>query len=232
MKIINPVHASFIGLLLILLSSLFSQTAIAEELAGYVESVKGTAWAQAPEGERRPLKKGSPFYVNDTLTTEIDSNIQIRFEDKTKFYMGENSDLLIQDFIYKKPRQENSLSAKILKGTFRFISGLIASTRPESMEVETSVATIGIRGTHVVGEADSTSATIILMEPEGEDRDTSIIVANEYGSVVIDEPGYGTEIPDQYSPPSPPRRMRLQTINNIMRSMQSIQRINIPRPIR
>ncbi len=232
MKLINPVHPNIIGLLLILLSSFISQSAIAAELAGRVESVSGTAWARSADGERRPLKKGSLFYVNDTLSTEVDSSLQIRFEDKTKFYMGENADLLIQDFIFKKPRQENNLSARILKGTFRFISGLIASTRPESMAVETSVATIGIRGTHVIGEADSTSATIILMEPEDKDQDTSIVVSNEYGSVVIDEPGYGTEVPDQYSPPSPPRRMRLQTIDNIMRSMQTIQRINIPRPIR
>ena len=227
---LEPRFAGFSGMVLLLLLSMFSSTALSAELAGKVEAVTGTVWAQDAQGNRRQLEEGSPFYVNDLLITEADSNIQVRFQDDTKFYMGEEAQLLIQDFIYKKPERENSFSAKILKGTFRFISGLIASARPDSMEVQTSVATIGIRGTHVVGEADSTSATIILMEPEGEDRDTSILVANEYGSVVIDKPGYGTEIPDQYSPPSPPRRMRLQTIDNIMRSMQSIQRVNIPRP--
>ncbi|MCZ6802588.1 MAG: hypothetical protein O7D86_01265 [Proteobacteria bacterium] len=57
-----------------------------------------------------------------------------------------------------------------------------------------------------------------------------IEVYNEFGSVIIDEAGYGTEIPDEFSPPSPPRRMRLRTITNLMRSLQSIQRINTPRP--
>jgi len=96
--------------------------------------------------------------------------------------------------------------------------------------INTAVATRGIRGTNVVGEADATSATIILIESEDTSRKAIIEVSNSFGTVTIDEPGYGTEIPDEFSPPSPPRRMRLQTINNLMRSMQSIRRINMPRP--
>ncbi len=98
------------------------------------------------------------------------------------------------------------------------------------MSVDTAVATIGIRGTNVIGKADATSATIILVEPEDASLNTAIEVSNSFGTVTIDEPGYGTEIPDEFSRPSPPRRMRLQKINNLMRSMQSMQRINMPRP--
>ena len=118
---------------------------------------------------------------------------------------------------------------KILKGTFRFVTGLVAKKKPEAMSVHTSVATVGIRGTQVIGEVDETSATIILIEPEDTSRKSAIVVSNSFGTVAIDEPGYGTEIPDEFSPPSPPRRMRLQTINNLMRSMRSIRRINVPR---
>ena len=68
------------------------------------------------------------------------------------------------------------------------------------------------------------------MEPDDTSRKTAIVVSNNYGSVTVDEPGYGTEVPDEFSPPSPPRRMRLQTINNLTRSIQSSQRVNLPRP--
>ena len=138
--------------------------------------------------------------------------------------------MLASKFIYKQNLEEDSVTIKLLKGTFRFVTGLIAKKRPQSMSVETIVATIGIRGTNVIGEVDATSATIILLEPEDTSRKTAIEVSNSYGTVTIDKPGYGTEIPDEFSPPSPPRRMPLQTINNLMRSMQSIQRINLPRP--
>ena len=151
-------------------------------------------------------------------------------KDDSLFELGEDAKLLASKFVYKKDVEEDSVSIKILKGTFRFVTGLIAKKKPESMEVETSVATIGIRGTHVVGEADATSATIILMEPKDSTRKTAIVVSNNYGTVTVDEPGYGTEVPDEFSPPSPPRRMRLQTINNLTRSIQSSQRVNLPRP--
>lgn len=215
---------------LIFLILLLPGIALAADKAGQVEKVSGKAWAQLGDEPRRQLEEGSPFYVSDTITTEAESTLELRFEDSTRFFMGPEAELAIDEFIYGHAEQENSFSSRIVKGTFRFITGLIAREKPESMEVNTSVATIGIRGTQVIGETAATSSTIILLEPEDKSRKSIIQVANEYGSVTIDEPGYGTEIPDEFSPPSPPRRMRLQTIDNLMRSMQSIQRIRVPRP--
>jgi hypothetical protein len=208
----------------------FNLSVYAAVPAGNVEAIKGTAWGQLPGETARKLEKGSPVFQSDMLKTEKDSTIQLLFADQTKFYLGADTEMSIDKFINEGAAEEKGFTARVVKGTFRFITGLIAREKPESMEVNTSVATIGIRGTQVVAEADATSATIILMEPEDMTRKSSIEVYNQYGKVTIDEPGYGTEIPDEFSPPSPPRRMRLETINNIMRSMQSIQRINIPRP--
>ena len=202
----------------------------AADNAGQVEGIKGTAWAQLPGAESRKLEKGSPIFQSDIIKTEKDSAVQLLFNDQTKFFLGADTEMSIDKFNNQGTADEKGFTSSVVKGTFRFITGLIARERPDSMEVNTSVATIGVRGTHVVAEADATSATIILMEPEDTAARTSIEVSNQYGKVIIDEPGYGTEVPDQFSPPSPPRRMRLETINNLMRSMQSIQRINIPRP--
>jgi hypothetical protein len=46
-------------------------------------------------------------------------------------------------------------------------------------------------------------------------------VENKFGSVVVDKPGYGTEIPDEKSPPSPVKRMQLRTIDNLLRAIRS-----------
>lgn len=216
--------------LLVFLSLFLPGLAFASNLAGHVEKVSGTAWAQLGNEPRRQLEQGSPFYVSDTLTTEPESTLELQFEDKTRFFVGSDAEMAVEEFIFNSAEQENSFSSRILKGTFRFVTGLIAREKPEDMEVNTSVATIGVRGTQVIGEAAATSATIILLEPEDKSRKSIIQVANQYGSVTIDEPGYGTEIPDEHSPPSPPRRMRMQTIDNLMRSIQSIQRIRVPRP--
>ena len=206
---------------------MFSQGILANTEIGIINEVTGTAFAKLPAEDRRTLNKGDQIYESDMITTEANSSIKLKLNDESQFDLGPEAKLLASKFKYKKNSEEDSVAVKILKGSFRFVSGLIAKKKPEAMEVETSVATIGIRGTNVVGEA---SATIILMEPDDTSRKTAIVVSNNYGSVTVDEPGYGTEVPDEFSPPSPPRRMRLQTINNLTRSIQSSQRVNLPRP--
>jgi len=201
----------------------------AAQSAGNISEIKGSVWAQLGDQPARVLAKGDAVYAKEEIKTGSRARVKLIMNDKSEFDLSANATLQISDFRYKHPGEEDSISMKIVKGTFRFFSGLIAKNRPNAMQVQTAVATIGIRGTHVVGEATETSSTIILMEPKISE-DTSIVVFNDFGEVTIDEPGYGTEIPDANSPPSPPRRMRLQTINNITRSIQSINRISTPRP--
>ena len=137
-------------------------------------------------------------------------------------------------------RAEFSIPASS-RGAFRFVSGLIAKSKNRDMKVKLIVATIGIRGTHVEGEVSErhekegvsvdASAKVVLLEPEEKDKQTSIIVSNEFGSVVIDQPGYGTEIPDEKSPPSPARLMQLHTVDNVLRSLRSsVRQGGTPRP--
>lgn len=195
-----------------------------------VTKLKGSAYAELAADNKRDLKIGASIYEKDKIVTEENSSLTILFNDKTRFELGPESSLHASEYKYQNNVDEDSVALNVLKGTFRFVTGLVAKNKPESMEISTAVATIGIRGTHVVGEANTTSATIILIESEDKSRKSVIDVYNDYGKVTIDEPGYGTEIPDAYSPPSPPRRMRLQTINNLTRSLQNVNRVNIPRP--
>lgn len=198
--------------------------------AGHIETLKGRAQATTPQGQVRELRRGAPFYSGERITTERRSAVALRFADRSRFDLGEGADLRVDRFAYRPARGQSGFTTRILKGTFRFLTGLIARARPRAMRVRLPVATIGIRGTHVMGEADATSAKVILLEqPKDDQRPTAVTVSNDYGSVVIDRPGYGTEVPDEHSPPSPVRRMKMRTINNLIRSLQNISRIHIPR---
>ncbi len=231
-QLLKPLKTS-IALFFLIFSILMSSSSVyAENIAGKATKVNGTVHAKLEAQEKRKLSIGKSIFEKDLITTEEDSSITLLFSDETRFELGSDSSLQVNKYLYEKDADNDSSSIEVIKGTFRFISGLIAKKKPESMKVNTAVATIGIRGTNVAGKADSTSATIILIEPEDSSTKTAIEVSNKFGSVTIDEPGYGTEIPDAYSPPSPPRRMSLQTINNLTRSLQSIQRVNRPRPMR
>lgn len=218
-----------VGLLLLVLGSVGMNTAYAADAIGRVIKIEGSAYAQLATETRRELRIGAKIFAQDTVNTDSEALLTILFKDKTRFELGPESTLAVSEYKYNQTA-DDKVSMKVVKGAFRFVTGLVAKEKPENMEVETAVATIGIRGTNVIGEADATSATIILLASEDTSRKSKIDVYNEFGQVSIDEAGFGTEIPDEFSPPSPPRRMAMRTINNLTRSMQQINRINLPRP--
>jgi len=193
---------------------------------GKVAVLKGSA-TRIAGGLRVTLSRGSAVYPGDRIETGNRSFLSIVFEDGTRFSLGEKSSLKINDV---DSSDKGIFSASILGGAFRFVTGLIAKRRPAAMQVQAgSVATIGIRGTTVGGEVVGEEATIILLSNEGVDTKSAIEVGNEFGSVVIDEEGYGTRVPDAHSPPSPPTRMTLRTIENLVRNLSSMQRNAAPR---
>lgn len=211
--------------LLALLMVTGSQLSLAAEPAAEVSKLRGTVRAISPVGEVRTLRNGDPVFSGERVETARRAQVTLQFTDRSRFELGANSEMSIDDYAFDPAAERNTLTAKILKGTFRFVTGLIARFRPQEMKVKLTVATIGIRGTRVVGKVEGTSAQIILLEPEEGDTAGAIEVSNAFGSVVIDEAGFGTEIPDEHSPPSPPRRMALRTINNLTRSLQQVGRI-------
>ncbi|MFT5172425.1 MAG: hypothetical protein ACI8W7_000589 [Gammaproteobacteria bacterium] len=201
----------------------------AQERAAEVSRISGTATAISESGQSRDLSVGADLFKGDRIETADDSSLGMKFTDGSEFNLGESAAMSVDAYAYQENAATNTFSSSIFKGVFRFVSGFIARQRSRSMGVRTAVATIGIRGTHVAGEVDATSARIMLLAPEGESRPTSIDVSNDFGSVVIDEPGFGTEVPDANSAPSPPRRMQLRTVQNLMRTLQSVGRIRPPR---
>lgn len=212
---------------------LFPTAGIAATSAGEIARITGDgiAQARASDGSLRKLVKGGAIYSGDAISTEKDTTLDILFSDGSRFLVGPKSEFVVDRFVYNRGAGGDAFHSRILKGVFRFVSGLIAKSQGRDMTVGVSVATIGIRGTHVEGEVTDrqekdgvmvdASAKVVLLEPEEADKQTSIVVSNEFGSVVIDKPGYGTEIPDEKSPPSPVRKMQLHTIENVQRAIRN-----------
>lgn len=196
--------------------------------AGTVVSIEGRVQAVSTRGVSRALQQGLGVFSGEEIRTGGGSSVTVRFRDGTRFDLAEESTMQVDSFVYEEG-ENDSISTRIIKGAFRFVSGLIAKRRSRSMSVFLPVVTIGIRGTNVAGEATATTATVILLEPEEAGASTAIEVSNDFGSVTIDEPGFGTDVPDAQSPPSPPRRMQMRTIQNVIRNIQTIQRIRVPR---
>lgn len=215
------------GIFLVLALCVVSLHGHAQTVVADVARVVGEASARAPGAEARALRAGDPVYLGDRLVTASGALLEITFRDRTRMTLGSSTEMTVKE--YSAPDSEKpSFLNEITRGVFRVLTGLIARRQPGAVRFVTPTATIGIRGTHFGGETDGEHAVIVLLEPEEEGR-TAIEVSNAYGAVTIDEPGYGTEIPDARSPPSPPRRMRLRAVDNLLRSLSTIQRMQAPR---
>jgi hypothetical protein len=207
-----------------------ARLAVAEALiVGEVVQLRGEVARFDPTGQLQRLERGGQVYLNDRVETRNRSSVTLRFKDNTSFSLGPDAAFTIDNFKYAHG-SDDGIAMRVLNGAFRFTTGLIAKARSRAMLVRTgAVATIGIRGTTVAGEVVGESATIVLLDPEDGATASAIEVGNDHGSVVIDQPGYGTTVPDANSPPTPPQRMRLRAIDNLIRSIQSSQRISVPR---
>ena len=188
--------------------------------------------AQAPGGPVRKLAEGDSLFAGERIRTGAGTVLQIEFTDKSRMTLGPNAEFEVERYFQAAGgvSGEEAFTSRVLKGAFRYVSGLIARKKRQNVRISITVATIGIRGTHFEGEVTErqqkdgktvdASAKVALLEPEGSDAN-AIVVENKFGSVTIDKPGFGTEIPDEKSPPSPVKRMQLRTIDNLLRSLRT-----------
>lgn len=230
------------GLSLVFLMALLPAAAGAADPAiGRVARLVGNqvGHAEAPGAPARKLAVGDAVFAGERIRTGAGTVLQIEFTDSARFTLGPNAEFEVSRYSYAAGGAgEDAFYSKVLKGAFRFVTGLIARKEKKNMQVGAVVATIGIRGTHVEGEVIErqekdgqvvdASARVMLLEPEGPETDTAIVVENKFGSVVVDKPGFGTEIPDEKSPPSPVRRMQMRAIDNVQRMIRSPARMGGP----
>ncbi len=123
-----------------------AQLAAADDIAGSIKSVKGKC-AVIRNGARINGEAGLRLYKNDTLTTSDDGSMGVVFRDNSTLALGPGSTVVIDEFLFSPGEGQLGMVTKMLKGSAVFLSGEIAKLSPESMKVETPLATIGIRGT-------------------------------------------------------------------------------------
>lgn len=121
----------------------------AKEVVGTVILSVGQNIAVATDGSERLLKRQSEIYANDLLKTGEKGRLQLRFSDGSRLALKPASEFRIDEYRYdSKQPEEGKAIFQLLKGGMRTISGRIGTINRENYRLETTVATIGIRGTH------------------------------------------------------------------------------------
>jgi len=92
------------------------------------------------------LNAPGDVFQGDVITTDPHGQAQIRFVDDTRFVVGPNSRVEINDFVFKPDGTATDVTLNALKGTFRFISG---RSPHEVYQLNTPTMTLGVRGTTI-----------------------------------------------------------------------------------
>lgn len=134
------------GLAMGVLLLLSGQAALAQA-AGEVEFARGVGFAQSAGQAPRTLGKGLPLQEGDRLTTAEGASAIVRLADGTRMTVRPNSEIVISQYRFRESATDNNMLLQMVRGGFRAVTGLIAKGSPHAAKVQTSTATIGIRGT-------------------------------------------------------------------------------------
>lgn len=117
------------------------------QVAGEVEFSRGVGFAQTPGESPRTLGKGLSLKEGDRLTTSEGASAIIKLQDGTRMTVRPNSELVLQQYQFRENAPDNSMLMQLVRGGFRALTGVISKNSPNAARVQTSTATIGIRGT-------------------------------------------------------------------------------------
>ena len=160
---------------------------IEKQLVGIVGATSGTV-----KTETRELKPGDKVYLNETIYAGAGSGTQILLLDQSTFTVGEDSEVVMDTFIFDPATNDGKIVASVKQGSLKVISGLISHKDPDSLTVEVPEGTLGSRGTEFQTIVNKGKTDTLLIGP-GKNitlgmRPGAVLVGNKFGSTLLDNP--------------------------------------------
>ncbi|MEM1276906.1 MAG: FecR domain-containing protein [Pseudomonadota bacterium] len=130
--------------LLALVSVMPAQSADIGQVAAVNRDMDGTP----PDTAKRQLELGFGVVENERIETSDRGSGQLLFVDQTSLTVSQNSDIILDKYVYDASADQGDMAMTMTKGALRFIGGRI--TKKRRAMVRTPTATIGIRGGLVI----------------------------------------------------------------------------------
>ena len=209
--------------------------------AGVAAAVRGNVTLvsfKTPKAVGKNVSSGDPIYLGDKIEAGPRAGLQVMLMDETIFTIGPDSAIVIDKFIYDPAKSAGKVSAKVLKGVFRFVSGRVAANKPSDMEVKLPNGTIGIRGTSAGGFVRDGVSEVVLLGP-GTGNNVGepggrIIVSGATGQsdVEITRVNYGTRLAGNAAPTPAIQwdTAKMRNLSGALRAAQPVQRPATPAP--
>jgi hypothetical protein len=125
----------------------------ADETIGSVKIATGSVMI-VRDGQRTPARPGFRLHSGDTLETGPDGRIGVTLRDDSLLSLGPASRIAIEEFRFVPAEMKLGFTARLLRGTMAYVSGLINRLAPGSATFVTPVATIGVRGTRFAARVE------------------------------------------------------------------------------
>jgi hypothetical protein len=131
--------------------------------------------------DTRTLQSGNNVHQDEFIEVASDASSELILADETKLALGPSSKLKLDKFVYDPQQTNGSIAVNLVKGAFRFVTGV--ASKP-SYVVRVPQASITVRGTIFDVYVQEGGASWLLLH-EG-----AVQVCNERGKCqVLDEPG-------------------------------------------
>jgi hypothetical protein len=185
----KKIISAFFGLFLITSTSANAaeKLSIEKQLVGIVGAISGTV-----KTETRELKAGDKIYLNETIYAGAGSGTQILLLDQSTFTVGEDSEVVMDTFIFDPATNDGKIVASVKQGSLKVISGLISKKNPDSLTVEVPEGTLGSRGTEFQTIVSKGKTDTLLIGPGKNNtlgmRPGAVLVGNNLGQTLLDNP--------------------------------------------
>jgi len=134
---------------LLLSNTAFAQekyVAIFKNITGNIEIVRGN--------ETHTATSGMKLLQSDKVYSGSGASAGIIFNDGTLLTLGEKTDIEIDLYVFKPKQKKYGFGLRVNKGTAVYSSGKLGKLSPESVDIRTPRAVVGVRGTRFIIKVD------------------------------------------------------------------------------
>jgi hypothetical protein len=113
-----------------------------QDSVGVTGAVNPQAVGQAPTGPIEQLAIGQNVFHNEKISTFNKGQVQLIFADQSTLTLGENSEIVIDEFVYDPKNQAGSMTATVTTGVLRYVGGKISKKNDVSFLTPSGVVTV------------------------------------------------------------------------------------------
>ena len=164
--------------------------------------------------ETLPHDIGSDIVLYDEARTG-NGRMLIEFLDKEELALTEHTQVYIDEVYYDPNPSLSKMSIRMVQGTARFASGNGQKIKKANIDITTPTAQIAINGTDFTTTIDELGRSLVVLLPDDDGQASGeIVVINEGGEQILNEPYQATMVSSFETPPTV-----AVTIQNITPSM-------------